>query len=265
MCQSFKRFAAVLFVLALAEGSAWAQDAVPTDILYRTVPIVAGDGAGTGFFVDSQEKLYLVTARHVVNSLPICNGHVLVWFDGQWKQLAAVRTLFPDSDADVAVLETEWKSPKPFGVPPMSDLGTDGPTFGQQVWFLGYPLWSSVHPHGVSSAFMKDKKIIPFIKRGTLSAIDSTNQNSTVLYIDGINNKGFSGGPIVYWSFSAHEYRILGVVRGYLNDEFPQEWTINGQKVSETVLANSGILVGYSIKSVLDTIKAGQLRIKCHG
>jgi hypothetical protein len=145
----------------------------------------------------------------------------------------------------------------------MHDQGTDGPTFGQQIWFLGYPLWSKDHPHGVSSNLAKDSKILPFIRRGTLSAIDSTNPKSTVLYIDGINNKGFSGGPIVYWSFSAHEYRILGVVRGYMNDEFPQEWTINGQKVNETVLANSGIMIGYSITQAVDTIKTSQTLNQC--
>lgn len=84
-----------------------------------------------------------------------------------------------------------------------------------------------------------------------------------MLYIDGINNKGFSGGPIIYWSFSAHEYRILGVIRGYLNEEIPQEWTINGQKVSEHVLANSGIVIRYSIQEVVNTIKASQAVNQC--
>jgi S1-C subfamily serine protease len=238
-----------------------AQDAVPGEMLYRTVPIAAGDHGGTGFFLVTAGKLYLVTARHVVNSLPPCDAQVDVWFSDQWKSLTAKRVLVPDSDADVAVLETQWEPPAQFSISAAGD--SDGPTFGQQVWFLGYPLWSKDHPHGISSSLPGPRKMLPFIKRGTLSAIDSTNPNSVVLYIDGINNKGFSGGPILYWSFSAHAYRILGVIHGYLNDEFPQEWTINGQKVSETVLANSGILIGYSIRQVVDTIKASQSATQC--
>jgi len=253
----------VIILLTIAARPARAQDAVPAEILYRTVPIIAGDQGGTGFFLDSQDRLYLITARHVVSSLQPCNAQVYIWFSDQWKTLTATRVLFPDSDADVAVLETEWTPPKPFLVPAMHELGTDGPTFGQQVWFLGYPLWSRDHPHGLSSSLAKASQILPFIRRGTLSAIDSTNPKSTVLYIDGINNKGFSGGPIVYWSFSAHEYRILGVIRGYLNDEYPQEWTINGQKVNETVLANSGIMIGYSIAQAVDAIKTSQTVNQC--
>ena len=132
--------ALVILALAATVGQAWAQDAVPAEMLYRTVPIIAGDEEGSGFFIDAHEKLYPVTARHVVNALPTCNAQVQVWFDNQWKSLAYNRVLIPDSDADVAVLEAEWKPPKPFLIPPTQDGGTDGPTFGQQVWFLGYPL-----------------------------------------------------------------------------------------------------------------------------
>ncbi len=56
---------------------------------------------------------------------------------------------------------------------------------GQQVWFLGYP-------YGLGSHFPNGE--FPFIKRGTMSAIDSTNPHAVVLYVDGFNNPGFSGG-----------------------------------------------------------------------
>jgi hypothetical protein len=36
-----------------------------------------------------------------------------------------------------------------------------------------------------------------------------------VLYIDGFNNPGFSGGPIIYWSLNDHIIQILGVLKGY--------------------------------------------------
>ena len=39
-----------------------------------------------------------------------------------------------------------------------------------------------------------------------------------VEYIDGFNNEGFSGGPIVYWDFDKRSYRIAGVVKGYKAD-----------------------------------------------
>ncbi len=32
-----------------------------------------------------------------------------------------------------------------------------------------------------------------------MSAIDATHPDAVVIYIDGFNNPGFSGGPIVFW------------------------------------------------------------------
>ena len=75
------------------------------------------------------------------------------------------------------------------------------------MWFLGYP-------YGLESRFA-DNKTIPFIKRGTMSAIDASNKEAIVLYIDGFNNPGFSGGPILLWDFTKHVYAIIGVVKGY--------------------------------------------------
>jgi hypothetical protein len=47
-----------------------AQDAVPVEILERTRLIRSGDTIGTGFTIDHHGKLYIVTARHVVDGLP---------------------------------------------------------------------------------------------------------------------------------------------------------------------------------------------------
>ena len=245
-------------VLGAVAMQARAQDAVPTEILTRTVPIQAGDEDATGFFLDSAGEMYLVTAWHVVKDLP-CNPEIKVWISNEWTILRPKRILTPPSDADIAVLDTGFSAEKPYAIiPEQYNSGpNDGPTFGQQVWFLGYPFWSDQHPHGLSTEAPKPLNLLPFIRHGTLSAMDSTNPKAIVLYIDGINNHGFSGGPIVYWSFSAHTYRILGVTQGYLPEDFPQEWTLNGQKVTADVLANSGIVIGYSIKHATDVIKAG--------
>jgi hypothetical protein len=48
----------------------FAQDAVPAEILSRTVLMKAGDTVGTAFAIDYEGLLYLVTARHVVAGLP---------------------------------------------------------------------------------------------------------------------------------------------------------------------------------------------------
>jgi hypothetical protein len=55
-----------------------AQDAVPAEILQRTVLIKVGDVEGTAFAIDHRGKIYLVTARHVVEGLPESNATIQV-------------------------------------------------------------------------------------------------------------------------------------------------------------------------------------------
>jgi S1-C subfamily serine protease len=222
------------------------QDAVPREILDRTLLIKARNEAGTAFKIDYQGKVYLVTARHVIAGLPAIKATIQVLRSDRWEGVQTVKTLFPlSADADIAVLETDEKVSQPFQITPAGK--TEGPTFGQQIWFLGYP-W------GIRSRFSNGE--LPFIKRGTMSAIDATDPNAILLYIDGFNNPGFSGGPILYWDFSSHAYRILGVVKGYRNDT--AKVLINGEQVDTNILVNSGILVGYSINHAIQAVEEGQ-------
>ncbi len=224
----------------------FAQDAVPGEILGRTLFIRAGSEYGTAFSIDYQGKLYLVTARHVIAALPESKATIQVSRPDGWKDYHTIRTLFPpSSDADIAVFETEEKVPQPYQISNIA--GSEGPTFGQQVWFLGYP-WG-IHTRAADWE-------APFIKRGTMSAIDTTNRDAVVLYIDGFNNPGFSGGPILYWDFNKHAYRIVGVVKGYREDT--AKVLINGEHVDTQLLVNSGILVGYSIEHAIQAIEQGQ-------
>jgi hypothetical protein len=89
-----------------------------------------------------------------------------------------------------------------------------------------------------------------------MSAIVATNPDAVVLYIDGFNNPGFSGGPIVYWNFTTHAYGIIGVVMGYKEDT--AKVLVNGVHMDTQLLVNSGILIGYSIQHALQAIDKGQ-------
>jgi S1-C subfamily serine protease len=246
-----------LFTLALFSWflvpTCSAQDAVPTEILQRTFFIRGPSEAGTGFTVDCKGKVYLVTAKHVAAGLPQNGATIQVWQRESWADYKTVRTLYPESeDVDIAVFETSETVPKPYEV--AMSTGASNVTMGQQVWFLGFP-W------GIGSRVAADSKIfanvrIPFIKRGTMSAVDATNPKAVVIFIDGFNNPGFSGGPIVFWDFSAHTYKILGVVKGYREDT--AKVLVNGAHADTQLLVNSGILIAYSIEHVLETIEASQ-------
>jgi hypothetical protein len=74
------------------------------------------------------------------------------------------------------------------------------------------------------------------------------------LYVDGFNNPGFSGGPIVYFDHTSQSYRILGVVQGYKNEGARTTILVNGIPQDTEVLVNSGILVGYDIEHAFQAI-----------
>jgi S1-C subfamily serine protease len=226
------------------------QEGVPVEILQRTMLVKVGSTTGTAFVIDHGGKMYLVTARHLMAGLPTEGAVIQINQQNQWRDYHTTRTLFPSSaDVDIAVLETAEKVPTPYGV----TIGkTAGITLGQQVWFLGFP-------YGLATKFGKggvrpdmENSAVPFIKRGTMSAIDGSDPNAVVIYIDGFNNPGFSGGPVLYWNYAAHTYEILGVVMGYREDS--AKVLVNGQHVDTNVLVNTGILVAYSIQHAIEAI-----------
>jgi len=240
----------LLAAALLFASTVLADEGVPGEMLQRTIFINTGSNRGTGFLIDYKGKIYIVTARHVVTGLPANNAKIQVRQAGEWKEYQTVRTLFPTSkDVDIAILETNEKIAQPFLVRPAGD--DDGVVLGQQVFFLGYP-------YGIGSKFSKSNvnfADVPFIKRGAASAIDAIDPNKVILYIDGFNNPGFSGGPIIFWNFKDHQCRILGVVQGFRNDT--AKVLVNGEQVDSPILVNSGILIGYSIKHALQAMEDG--------
>lgn len=119
-------------------STVFGQDAVPGEILQRTIAIKIGNSGGTAFSIDYQEKYYLVTARHVVAGLPIIDAVVQVRHLGEWKNYQVKRIIFPASeDADIAVMESEEPASQPYSVAVTGE--GEGVTLGQQIWFLGYP------------------------------------------------------------------------------------------------------------------------------
>lgn len=247
---------ALLLTVLLSFGSRHiqAQDAVPVELLYRTMLLRTVTEQGTGFAIGYKGKLYIVTARHVVTGVPATGAKLQIRRDGQWLDLFPTAILFPAKQSiDIAVLATGWDDPGNYKI----ECG-DSPTMGQQVWFLGYPFLDALSSHFKAPGDSKTPHLTeaPFIKRATMSAIDSSDADATVFYFDGFNNRGFSGGPIVYWDFGQRVYKILAIVQGYRNDTASAN--VNGTQVDTNILVNSGILVGYSIQDALKAIDAAQ-------
>lgn len=237
------------FLASCLAAPARAEDGVPIEMLDRTLLIRHDDAVGTAFEIERHHKKFLVTARHVVAGLPETNAALQIMRSDKWTEYRTIRTLFPKSPAvDIAVFETDEAADTPYYVAP-AEKGIGGATFGQNIWFLGFPYGIGTHipspPGGV---------FYPFIKHGILSAIDSSDPNADIIFIDGHNNPGFSGGPVLYIDLSDHKYKILSVVSSYRLEA--TQTAINGKIVDSPLLANSGIIQSYSIRYALDAIDA---------
>jgi hypothetical protein len=240
-------------VWSLAGVTAWAQ--IPTsNVLFRVLRIRNAAATGTAFTIEVDGKQYLITARHLLQGFGRA-GEIELWIEGRWSKLAA-RAIYP-SKTTVDAVALDLGRPVTVSLPLEPSSG--GLTLGQQVYFLGYPdgLGSAVSvpaPPGFGE--------IPFLKSGIVSALDDRDPQSSILYLDGHNNPGFSGGPIVFWHYPSNSFRVAGVVRGYRNEALP---VLKQKKLDDPAAkayndlytrANSGIVIGYDILHIVEAIRA---------
>jgi S1-C subfamily serine protease len=252
-----KRALSALLVLLLAAAAAWAQ--VPTsNVLYRVLRLRAPGSTSTGsaFTIEVDGKQYLITARHLLKDFG-SEGEIELWLQGSWSRMRA-RAIYPSKEAvDIMALDLGRTVTVTFPL----EASSGGMTLGQQAFFLGYPFGQSLSgppPPGFGE--------IPFLKSGIISAVDDRDPQATLLYLDGQNNPGFSGGPIVFWHSPSGSFRVAGVVRGYRNEALP---VLKKKKLEDPkaeayndlyTRANSGIVIGYDIGHIVQAIRAATPR-----
>lgn len=91
---------------------------------------------------------------------------------------------------------------------------------------------------------------MPFVKRCIISALAV--QPDRIWVLDGINNEGFSGGPVFYGT--GPQLKVFAVVSGYKTeptDVIPADPAV---KPNATVNVNSGFFVAYDISYAIDAI-----------
>lgn len=213
-----------------------------TNILYRTFFIKAAN-YGTAFTIDVEGEEFLVTARHLLEP-NVTDFELQIFHDKKWLRGHATVVGHGKGEIDISILRIGTRlSPPGFDViPSMGEL-----TLGQDVFFLGFPykMWGDV------GSFMGGLPC-PFAKKGTLSLLSV--ESPQVLYVDAINNEGFSGGPLFFYPLGKpKELRIAGVVSKF-RVEHEVVFDEHGNPTKMTVPYNTGFLIAYSIKYALELI-----------
>ena len=232
---------------------------IPFGILNRVFPFAFGEHTGSCFIIDADERQYIITARHLV---PNISSHdtVRILIREVWRNIEVV-PIFPENNkTDIVAL-----AGNKLVVPKMEILmGTGGIHIGQDVYFLGFPF-------GLATQFDKlATSRIAFIKKAILSAVDSRPDSGNIIYLDGHNNPGFSGGPVIFANYEQHErLEIAGVISGYRNqptkvksaliEDYDSNTSDSKKKIVHYVLENTGIVVAYHISEIEKAIKVNPI------
>jgi hypothetical protein len=241
--------------------SAWLASAQPTfNALSRTLRVQSQYGTGTIFNIDVDGREYWVTANHIVTGakgkpygriaaktveLKILNpgGEGLQWIPVKFTVLQ------PDADVDVIALAPSALilSTVKNASPAATSIGL---LLGGPCEFLGYALdggWRGKMDSGASFWW-------PFVKHCTVSGMDT---DSRMWILDGINNPGFSGGPVIHGT--GDDLKFAAVISGYYLE--PTE-VIRGNAAKlasdapkDVVNVNAGFIIAYDIAHAVDAIK----------
>lgn len=222
---------------------------VTTNILQRTFHLRFRGSSGTCFTIDFEGRHYVVTAAHVVEGIQESDD-VELFQSERWHRLTVRRVGVSTSPADVAVLApAQILSP----LHPL-DIRGIGYYLSQDVYFLGFPygLQMDLKPE-LNRGFP-----LPLVKKGIISALASNQSGPNTIFLDGHNNPGFSGGPVVYTVPNRpKELNVCAIISGFRSEEHPV--FLEGQATQLSWRYNTGIIVATDICAATTLIRSNPI------
>ncbi|MDA3800191.1 MAG: trypsin-like peptidase domain-containing protein [Kiritimatiellae bacterium] len=223
---------------------------ITTNVIHRTFHIRIGDSIATCFTVDLDGKQYLVTAKHVVKDISD-KATVSIFHDKQWKNINVSLVGHGSGEIDISVLCADFQLSPTY--PLETSMG--GIIYGQDVFFLGFPYGMTGELGKVNRNFP-----LPFVKKAIVSCINTAPNGVQMLFLDGHNNPGFAGGPVIFKEPNGKNFKVAGVICAYRSEEEPiYQGT---QKVPLAYRCNTGIIIAYGIKHALDLINNNPIGFK---
>jgi S1-C subfamily serine protease len=230
---------------------------IPGNVMSRVYEIRVPGGTATSFILEDGDKQYIFTANHVVEAL---GDHAKIEFmsDGKWVSLD-VRILHGDTKCeDVAVLIPDQKEPL-LKTDPLPQ--TNNFYMGQEAYFLGYPYGLVMQAKTVhlSAALVKHAYISAVVSCPDINP--GTPVDKHVILLDGFNNPGFSGGPVVSKDLNDpnRPFKVIGIISGFRFENIPV--SVNGQNApGASVQSNTGIIVAVGVDRAFALIDADKAK-----
>lgn len=229
---------------------------IPSGLLRYVFPFKYKNIGGTCFVVDVDNRQYIITARHICNNIKD-GDTVQLYFNQAWNAII-IKPIFPKNDSvDIVALAANRLI-----MPKMEfDISSENLMIGQDVYFLEFPFLD------LKFGTISNDPVpifVPFIKKGIFSAAEGAD----IIYLDGHNNPGFSGGPVIFSNYFKNRLQIAGVISGYKsNYNTVMEKEINDQSTSQVgkkkiihyVSENTGIVIAYEIARIIEAIRANPI------
>lgn len=222
---------------------------ITANIYHRTYRIRVNQSYGTCFAIDVDQRQYLITAKHVVNGLPN-HGQVAIFYQNDWYPITVSRVGELPGTTDLSILapDVQLTPRRPLPLNPSSD----GIVFGQDVYFLGFPynLFADIGE-------MNRNFPLPFVKKAILSSMSKDENDVQRFFLDGHNNPGFSGGPVVFKKPGENEYSVASVISGYRYERSP---IYRGESATPFEHRdNTGIVISYDIDAAVQLIHSNPI------
>lgn len=220
---------------------------ITNNVILRTFFVQIASTVGTIFTIDKDGRQYLITAKHIAEKLD-SSSEIKIYQEKQWKTLPVKLVGHCDGEIDISVLAASIQ------VSPTSPLEATsaGLIYGQDVYFLGFP-------YGMRGEIGKLNRNfpMPFVKKAIVSCIGFGRDVAQTIYLDGYNNPGFSGGPVVFKKPGYPDFIVASVISGFKSKE---EKVYDGdQELALYYKYNTGIIVSYGIKHAVDVIETNPI------
>ena len=231
---------------------------ITANVVHRVFHLITPEGTGTGFTVEVDNKQYLITAKHLVQHISFSKekkGVIGIFHENQQKMLHITLVGHCDGENDISVLSTDIQISPTYNMKPsVANLA-----YGQDIYFLGFPYLDGKDISKINRNFP-----MPFVKKAIVSNMNKVSRNKAIFYLDGHNNPGFSGGPVVFKPIGHIEYQVVAVISGYRCEQSSiyQENEKNKLTTKLKYKTNTGIIISYGVECAVDLIKKHPIGFK---
>lgn len=188
-----------------------------------------------------------MTAGHLIKDMT-GRAEIQLLKSGCWDPVQA-ELIGHSADVDISVVAVDHRlTPANLPLEPTSQ----GLIYGQEVFFMGFPYDLLGNVTLTEAGYH-----LPFVKRATMSC-----GTRNGFFLDGHNNPGFSGGPVVFTVPNENRFRVAAVVSAYVESQQPVY--ADGQETPLSYPYNTGIMVTYNIKHAVDLISSNPIGFLLH-